>query len=231
MTLTFDVPIQIVHTNRKKTVSFQVIGNSVKVSAPRHLTDKELENLILRRMSWIKKKLHSPKAPPKPKNYTNGEVFTYLGTDYRLNLVSGEAESIRLNNQCLEVTVPESVSDMEAPLFIKQSITRWYIQTAFEVLTEKTQYFARLTGVVPNSIKIKEHKARWGSCSYKNDISYNWRLIIAPQPVVDYVVVHELCHILEHNHSPRFWQHVGNIMPSFKEHRAWLKQNEGKLIF
>jgi predicted metal-dependent hydrolase len=81
-------------------------------------------------------------------------------------------------------------------------------------------------GVNPASVTVKNYKSRWGSCSTKGDISYNWRIILAPHSIVDYVVVHELCHMLEHNHSSKYWKHVERHVPNWRECREWLKHNE-----
>jgi len=80
-------------------------------------------------------------------------------------------------------------------------------------------------GVAPNSISVRDYKSRWGSCSSKGEISYNWRIIIAPHQIVDYVVVHELCHLKHPNHSPEYWKSVKRVNPEYKEHRQWLKEH------
>lgn len=93
------------------------------------------------------------------------------------------------------------------------------------VLTRKSCEYASQLGVMFKKIRIGNQRTRWGSCSSKGTISYNWRLILMPEPIVDYVVVHELCHLLEMNHSDRFWGLVESIMPNYAERRAWLKKN------
>ena len=110
----------------------------------------------------------------------------------------------------------------------KMSLTR--IQTSFfkgllEKLKEKTKRYASILGVNPQSVDLKEYKARWGSCSSSGDVTYNWRIIIAPHHIVDYIVVHELCHLLEHNHGPKYWKLVQSVVPNYREHREWLKVN------
>ena len=97
-------------------------------------------------------------------------------------------------------------------------------------LTEKTNRYAKIIGVSPNAISVRDYKSQWGSCSRNNKISYNWRLIIAPHRVVDYVVVHELCHLLEFNHTKDYWRHVSNNFRDYKECRDWLRFNGASLI-
>ena len=81
-------------------------------------------------------------------------------------------------------------------------------------------------GVKLQSVGVNEYKARWGSCSSNGGVTYNWRIIMAPHHIVDYIVVHELCHLLEHNHGPKYWKHVQNVVPNYKECREWLKVND-----
>lgn len=98
-------------------------------------------------------------------------------------------------------------------------------EKARRVLTKKTDYYKKLLNVNYQRIRIGDQKTRWGSCSSKGTISYSWRLVLMPEDIQDYVVVHELSHLLEMNHSSRFWEHVGNVIPDYKNRRSWLKQH------
>jgi len=101
---------------------------------------------------------------------------------------------------------------------------RRLVDRAGAVLAEKTAYYAKVMQVDYGRITIRDQKTRWGSCSGKGNLNYNWRLILAPEPVLDYVVIHELAHRREMNHSPRFWQYVADIMPDYQVHRSWLRR-------
>ena len=107
---------------------------------------------------------------------------------------------------------------------------RSYREKARAILTDKTEYYGRLIGVTYNRIRIADQKTRWGSCSSRGTISYNWHLILLPENILDYVVVHELCHLLEMNHSPRFWSQVEKILPDYRERRNWLKKKGGTYL-
>lgn len=102
-------------------------------------------------------------------------------------------------------------------------------EEARKVLTEKTDYYKQFLNVEYQKIRIGDQKTRWGSCSSSGTISYNWRLILMPEKIVDYVVVHELCHMIEMNHSKRFWEQVEAILPDYQARRNWLKEN-GKFV-
>lgn len=101
---------------------------------------------------------------------------------------------------------------------------------ALEYIPQRVAYFAPLVGVEYGGITIRNQKTRWGSCSGKKNLNFNCLLMLTPEKVIDYVVVHELCHILEMNHSPRFWAEVERVLPDYKAHRKWLKQNGGAII-
>ena len=105
-----------------------------------------------------------------------------------------------------------------------------YIRKAKETITKRASYFARLMGVSYRNITIREQKTRWGSCSSEKNLNFNWKLILAPPEVLDYVVVHELCHRLEMNHSPRFWAQVERVLPDYKVSRKWLREHGNELM-
>ena len=218
-----DLSIEVVRTKRRKTASIKVIDGSVQAIVPDQLSNSRIENIIRKRTAWIGRKLQeqSQAVTPKPKEYVSGESFTYLGRNYRLKVIRGNDRAVKLKGGYLEVGVPEKSKDGE----IRNALVEWYKTHALERLTEKTNRYARIIGVSPNSISVRDYKARWGSCSSKGEIFYNWRIIIAPHHIVDYVVVHELCHLKHPNHSPIYWKSVRRVSPDYKEHRHWLKEH------
>lgn len=111
----------------------------------------------------------------------------------------------------------------------REGLERRYRQAAKEYIPRRADYFAQRIGVSYERIRIAEQKTRWGSCSSRGTLSFNWKLMLAPPKVLDYVVVHELCHLIEMNHSPRFWKLVEEIIPEYKEYRKWLKENGNTL--
>lgn len=224
MTEEFAYPLVVTRTRRQKTASIRVVDGIVKVTVPRTLSDRHVREFIWKSDAWIQKKLQlQAECPvPQPKNFVSGEIFPFLGEPYRLRVVQGVTSSVNLQNNKLIVTVCEEANG--EPL-IKSLLENWYLTQARDQLRAKTQRYARTVGVTPASVTVKSYKARWGSCSVRGDLSFNWRLILAPHHIVDYVVIHELCHLLEHNHSPRFWQLVSRHVPGWKGCRAWLKVN------
>ena len=103
-------------------------------------------------------------------------------------------------------------------------------ERALEYIPERVAYFAPIVGVSYGRITVRNQRTRWGSCSGKGNLNFNCLLMLTPEDVIDYVVVHELCHLKEMNHSPRFWAEVGRVLPDYRESRLWLKRNGGVLI-
>jgi hypothetical protein len=111
----------------------------------------------------------------------------------------------------------------------KKQLTFWYQQQATDYITNRTHELVKATKLKPKSVTVKTYKARWGSCTIKGDIQFNWKLMMTPAAVIDYVIIHELCHLEQHNHSAKFWQLVEQFEPNYKTHRLWLKNNGQQL--
>ena len=222
----FPFQVEVVRTDRKKSASIRLLGDLVKVSVPMTLSDGRIRELVTKRTPWIKSKLReqSNRPIPAPREYISGETVTYLGKNYRLKVLIGDQPSIKLRRGYVEATV--SKVDTDPKNTIRSLLQNWYRSHAQKRLGEKTLRLAKVVGVNPSSVTVKNYKSRWGSCSLKGDISYNWRIILAPHSIVDYVVVHELCHMLEHNHSSKYWKHVESHVPNWRECKEWLKHNE-----
>jgi predicted metal-dependent hydrolase len=219
----FEFQVEVKRTDRRKSASISLDGNLVKVSVPKSLSDRRIRDLIGKRTPWIKSKLKEQSLRPssKPKEYVSGETVPYLGKNYRLKVLQGNASTIKMVGGYLVATVTHCEKNRQNT--VKDLIETWYQRQAERRLKEKTERFSKVIGVNPKSVAIKNYKSRWGSCSSNGELTYNWRIILAPHRIVDYVVVHELCHLLEHNHSPKYWRHVEHYVPNWKECRNWLK--------
>ena len=224
-------PYEVIRTKRKKSATIKVEEGKVQVIIPESLSPKRLEFLLREKTPWIHKKLHeySQIQPVKAKEYISGECFTYLGRNYRLKLTGYDSGEVKLNGGQFVLGGDARLSGDEKTGFVRDSLLEWYFTHAKEKLGEKTRRYAKLIGVEPKSVMVKSYKSRWGSCSSKGDITYNWKIIIAPHRIVDYVVVHELCHMLHHNHSDQFWKSVERFFPDYEECREWLKLNGSRL--
>jgi hypothetical protein len=216
---------KIIRTDRRKTATVKVEEGKVSVVVPRSISDEKVETLVNQKTRWIREKLllQREHQPLKPKEYVSGECFTYLGRDYRLKVESCPSKSVKLKNGRLVVQVPLSVQKRDQ--YVQNALTEWYRVHALEKLRHKVERYAKVVRVAPSSVSIKTFQGRWGSCSTKGKMEYNWKIIIAPNRIVDYVVVHELCHLHHHNHSPEFWKCVERVFPGYRECKEWLKMN------
>lgn len=195
------------------------------VKAPLGTEDATIATAIEQKKLWIYEKLNHPSKYKKhinPKRLITGETFEYLGRNYKLKIISDEdLKGLQFKNR-FYITEKERTNGRE--LF-----KNWYLKKAKEKLIPKITYYANQLGVEYNQVLISDLKYRWGSCTIKNNLNFNYRLIKAPHHVIDYIIVHELTHLIEPNHSPRFWNLVEITFPKHKEAREWLNLNGQKL--
>ena len=187
------------------------------VRSPKHIPLYYIEQLVSKRSSWIRKKINYIQSRPKvaPKEFVEGEGFLYLGKTYGLKFVDSD-EICLGENLC----IPRKMLP-KASVYLKE----WYRTQAAQKIQERTEWHAKKMGVDYKSINIRDAKSRWGSCNSKGALSFNWRLIMVPLEVFDYVVVHELTHLLELNHSDNFWTKVRILEPNYVKYVNWLKDN------
>ena len=225
----FEFPVEVIRTDRKRSASIYLEGDGVRVRVPKGLPDGRVRELITRKSPWIRKKLKEAelKAPLKPREFVSGETFSYLGRNYRLKVLSGDTPSLKLRGGYLEANIPGFSGTREEE--VRSLLVGWYQRHARKRLEEKTRRYAKILQVEPGCVSVKDYKSRWGSCSATGNISYNWKIVMAPHRIVDYVVVHELCHLLEHNHSAAYWRHVERVIPDFQECGEWLRRNSEQL--
>jgi len=198
------------------------------VVVPKSLSNERINLLLDDKRQWIKGKiaLHQEVTPIRTKEFVSGESFSYLGRNYRLKVHQGRYEPVKLKQGRLEVTLPLGT---DLPSMTRNALIRWYKHHAELKLREKVNRYAPIVGLEPTGVDIKTFKSRWGSCSANGQIDLNWKIVMAPNRIVDYVVVHELCHLIHHDHSPKFWKEVARVMPDYAECKEWLKNNGSTL--
>lgn len=218
--------IKVIRTLRVKTARLQVEEGVISIAVPKALAPEKIHQVIKGKESWIREKLalQRQQQPATKRELLSGEAFPYLGRNYRLKVITGELKPVKLLHGRLQVTVPKT---MHHDHVIRDMLTHWYQVQAEVRFKEKVKRLAKLVGVVPGNVSVRTFKSRWGSCNTKGDIQFHWKVIMAPHRIVDYVVVHELCHLLHHDHSPAFWKSVERMVPDYAECRAWLKEFGG----
>jgi len=215
---------------RRRTISLQITRQSdVIVSAPYFTPVAEIKSFIEQKYEWIQKNIQRQKEQQVnngEKLYISGEYFYYLGTPYPLEVFFQQTMPAGLvfwNNRFY-------LNCEDGPDQRKSYFIEWYKTKAREYLVGQIGRLGSQLQLLPHSIRITAARTRWGSCSGENNLAFSFRLIMAPQAVIDYVIVHELMHIKEKNHSARFWKLVDTAMPAYKLHRSWLKENGHKFI-
>ncbi len=219
---------EVIRTSRKRSADIRVEDGAVSVIVPADLPVERIDQLLVSKRRWIQEKLslHRKQAPASSRQYVSGSAFPYLGRNYRLKVKAGSFAPVKLVHGRLEVTVPEGASQ---PHMIRNALVRWYKRQAILKLTEKVERYADRVGVKPAGIGVRTYKSRWGSCTRDGHINFNWQIMLAPSSMVDYIVVHELCHLIRHDHSPEYWREVERVIPDFHDRRVWLRDNALRL--
>jgi predicted metal-dependent hydrolase len=202
------------------------------VRIPEHLEDERVAAILKQKRPWIRGKVAELKRipPHRSKELVSGESFPYLGRHYRLKVQEGHQVGVCLSGGYLKATIRPTEQGEQRDARIQQYLQSWYRSRALERLQEKTDRYARQIGVTPAGISVRRFRSRWGSCDKQGRLIFNWNLIKAPHSIIDYVVIHELCHILHPNHSREFWQEVSRYANAYGDHKDWLRLNGKNLL-
>ena len=227
-------PLEIEKIAFKRQISMQVFLNStIKVTTGKLITQKQVLYFLEKHKEWIEKVQgeHSKIRKKYPaKQYVEGELFPYLGNERPLKLVSSSNKKIKFKffPDHLLFHKPEAVPHRQD---IKKALVRCYEQAGRKWLNCRVEHWQEQMQLYPKKVSIRSQKTRWGSCSSEGNISLNWRLLAAPLPVMDYVVIHELAHLKHQNHSKNFWSLVENFDPHYKYNRQWLRTHQWAFDF
>lgn len=220
------------HEQRRST-KLKISGPAfIEIVAPPGYRQEQAELFIRSKADWIlatAKKLAAEASAAAQFSAEPGGILPFMGDQYLVTVAYHPVRpSVRLDGPLLRVCLPPERQGSQTA--ITYLLINWYAEQARQHLSKKTLTWARIIGVKPISVTIRNQKSRWGSCSSSGSINYNWRVIFAPPQVIDYLVVHELCHLIEPNHSARYWQLVESFLPDCKASRHWLKLHGGVLM-
>lgn len=219
------IKIERIVRSKRKTIALEVTDRATLiVRAPYFVSKKAIYEVIEKHKDWINKRIAISKTREKPseKEFVSGESFLYLGRAHRLFVVYSQEEPLKFDNAFY---LREDMQPLAREIFIN-----WYRNAARKFISERVNYYSNLTGIKYKKVKITSAMKRWGSCSREGNLSFTYRLVMAPIFVIDYVVVHELCHIIEHNHSKTFWGHVKVILPDYNNAKKWLSEKGQTLV-
>jgi len=219
------------HRSRRSTADIIIERDGkVQVRAPESLPLEKIEELVAAKQYWIFKNLaewRDLNATRVVREYRNGEGFLYLGNSYRLSLVSDQVEALLLKNGrfCLRRDLVDNGSMQAA----QDAFRAYYTAKGNERIRQRVAYFASKVGVTPKVVEIRELPHRWASCSASGRLTFHWKCMMAPLTIIDYVIVHELCHFHHLDHTEAFWNEVDKVMPDYRERREWLRTRGAEL--
>lgn len=224
------ISYEIIHSQRNTADIVIERDGKVLVRAPQHVPDEAIERIVEGKRYWIYKNLaewRDLNATRVLREYRNGEGFFYLGRSYRLLLVADQEEPILLKNGrfCLRRDFVDQGSVDAAKAVFRD----FYITSGFERIPHRVAYYASKVDVKPQNVEIKELGNRWASCSPNGNLAFHWKCMMAPQTIIDYIVVHELCHLHHPDHTDAFWNEVDKVLPAYRERKEWLRTHGASL--
>ena len=218
-----DIQYTLQRSNRKTASIYIERDGQVAVYVPEDLSKAQLEELLESKRKWIYRNMaewHDLNATRVQREYVNGEGFLYLGRTYRLKLVEDQVHPLMLKDGyfCLRAD-NGSVPDADA------AFKEFYREKAKRRIPERVAFYEDRMGVESKAVKVIDLKNRWASCSPGGNVNFHWKCMMAPPTVLDYIVVHELVHVIHPNHTDAFWNEVDKVMPDYGDRKEWLRVN------
>ena len=210
-----DLDIEYRHSPRRRSIGIMVTTEGkVVVTLPRGATQESLARALEKHRAWIEAKVAERQAAWG--HIKAGEAY-FLGEAFRLTVLRGATGAVTLNGPEIRVPLPEGAD-------LWSRLVAWYAERALTRLQARVAHFAASMGLSPGPVELKGWKRRWGECHPDGKLRFNWRLILCPPMVIDYVVVHELAHLKVAGHNPRFWGQVAKVLPDYAARRRWLNR-------
>jgi len=233
-----EIPFLLSRSTGRRTLTVSIDERAdIRVASPFRMKEQEINAFIHEKAEWILKKVREAKRNKDildQKEFDHGQSFLFLGRKHKLNIVEQDVKRCRIDFDILKgwsVIIPQELSLEGRRLQIKEKMIQWYREQAKEILGGRIFQYARVIGVEPKKIAIRTQKRLWGCCDYNTQtIHLNWQIVLSPIKVVDYIVIHELCHLMVPSHSKRFWKKVEKVMPDFKRYRQWLNTNHLDMV-
>ncbi len=201
-------------------------AGAIRVLAPVETPLSVIEQFVARRSAWIQQHTARMAQPAIMRPYESGDTVPYRGGVIPLVIqhTAGRTTRVVSHANGLRVSVPAALLGGNRAESIPRAIERWYRREAEVHIEEAVARWSAVAGALPTRVFVRDQKKRWGSCSADGSLRFNWRLVMAAPDLLDYVVVHELAHLTQRNHSKAFWAEVARIMPGFEKQRARLRE-------
>ena len=219
----------LIQTSRRNVQIKALPGGETRVYAPAWMRLREIDSIVQERAEEILR-MHAAldravNADHAAHPVGEGSRISVEGRPRALRLIRAPRVSMQLNEDVLELSIPEPECEEKVRAALRQTLSEY----ALKRIRERLDVYQPRIGGEYGRVTIREQRTRWGSCSSKHNLNFNWKLIQAPPEALDYVVIHELCHLREFNHSPRFWRLVEGQMPEYEAWKKWLKQHGAEL--
>ena len=233
-----NIPFVLARSSGRRTLTITVDKHAqVSVASPFTMREEEIHGFIHEKARWVLAKTREAQKNRdilSQREFAHGHEFLFLGKKYKVNVIKLDVKRSRITFDALKgwsISVPGGLSPEERQAQVKSKMLQWYRAQAKEILGGRIFHYSRLMGVGPKKIAIRTQKRLWGCCDFNTQtIHLNWQIILSPLKVIDYVVVHELCHLTIPSHSKRFWKKVEKVMPDFQGYRRWLKINHLDMV-
>lgn len=223
----FPFQIKIIRI-RKNSISLIIRNGILYIRSPNILSERQIYLVIKKKEDWIKKKIDIQKERIENLNKESlrKDIFLYEGMEKKIDKINSKIYSTQIIKNKLIFSGPD-LSDPN----VEKRLQAWFRKVALEKIEKKSNFFAKKMKLSFRKVGVKNYKSKWGLCmNLRKEIYINWRLVMAPKSVLNYVIIHELCHLIEPNHSKKFWYYVEKIKPDYKMDEKWLK-NKGYFLF
>jgi predicted metal-dependent hydrolase len=225
-----DIDFTLIRSDRKTADIVIERSGDVVVRAPLGIADDQIRAAVADRALWVYRSLaewEDLNASRRHRPLVQGQGFAYLGRSYRLRFVDESPVPLRLKNGRWEVS--EAFVAREGAAAARKAFRDFYTAKGEQIFAERVRQLAPLVGVEPGPVVVKELGYHWASCGVGGALNFHWKTLMAPQSVIDYIVVHELCHLRHRDHSDAFWNEVDKILPRYRDRKDWLRQHGASL--
>jgi predicted metal-dependent hydrolase len=220
-----DIEYQLLPGTARQTTDIVIERDgTIAVRPPLHMTPEQVDETVLSKRMWIYRNLaewRDLNATRVTREWVSGESFLYLGSSYRLQLVPEQDEALKLKDG--RFCMLRSQVENGGPDAAQQAFEAFYASKGLPRLKQRVAHFSSKVGVTPAAVQIKEMGYRWASCLVDGSLHFHWKCLMAPLTVIDYIVVHELCHLHQRDHTDAFWNEVDKVLPDYRERKEWLR--------
>lgn len=226
-----DIEYELLSGRSRKTTDIVIERTGrVTVRAPEGCTPEQVDAVVRSKRMWIYRNLaewRDLNASAAVREWVNGETFLYLGRSYRLALVADDGPDLQLKDGRFRLR--RALIEAGGVAAARQAFEAYYTDKGLERVGQRVAYYAPKVGVEVAAVKVKDTGYRWASCGRSGVLSFHWKSMMAPPRIIDYIAVHELCHLHHRDHSDAFWNEVDKVMPDYRERKAWLRRHGASL--